>query len=202
MSRHIIDELLTEDALTAGIMNIAGGLVKIGWNVYGTEDGIYVGEGGTIIVTDAAGSVIFDTNSYFQGARLVAQGTCGTTTWGTGAPTGAEETTVWASVSKTVATGKKWVVACSPMVGEPSAGYYAALRYPRATTDVQMRGFEWTVAGYFHDSTTLYGSELSAGSYTGLYFKVKGFRIHYAASSGNDRWASGQVFWQILEIPA
>jgi len=188
--------------LTAGKISVAGGLVKIGTDVYGTSDGIYVGAGGTIIIEDAAGSDIFDTNSYFQGARVVAQGTCGTTAWGTGSPTGTEETTVWSNVSKTVPTGKKWIVVCSPMVDEPSAGYYAALRYPRATTDVQMRGFEWTVAGYFHDSTTLYGSELPAGSYTGLYFKVKGFRIHYAASSGNDRWASCQVFWQILEIPA
>ena len=56
--------------LTAGQISVAGGLVKIGTNVWGTADGIYIGKGGTIIITDSDNEVVFDATSKFQGGMI------------------------------------------------------------------------------------------------------------------------------------
>jgi len=83
-ARHIdVAELSAISAdlgtVTAGKISVAGGLVRIGENVFSTQDGIYVGQGGTIIVTDADGNVVFDTSSKFQGP-VVIQTITGTAT--------------------------------------------------------------------------------------------------------------------------
>jgi len=170
--------------------------------IYGPYDGIYVGDGGAIVVTDSAGTSVFDTASKFRGGTVKYQGTCGYFACGTGEPPSYCETTIWNGVSRTVPSGKKWIVVCSPMVGEVIAGHYEALTTGCQVSDIQRRGHIWTVAGYFHTSSTLYGSELPAGSYTGLYFKVKGLVRLYAAERANDKWGTCEVYWQILEIPA
>jgi len=170
--------------------------------IYGPYDGIYVGDGGAIVVTDSAGTSVFDTASKFRGGTVKYQGTCGYFASGSGEPPSYCETTIWNGVSRTVPSGKKWIVICSPMVGEVAEGKYTALTTLCQVSDIQRRGHEWTVAGYFHTSSTLYGSELPAGSYTGLYFKVKGLVRLYAAERANDKWGTCEVYWQILEIPA
>jgi len=55
------------DKLHAGRISVAGGSVLIGHAVHGAASGIRVSQGGAIIVTDAAGNVVFNTGSIFQG---------------------------------------------------------------------------------------------------------------------------------------
>lgn len=106
--------------LTAGQINVGSGLVKIGADVYGTDDGIYVGQGGTIIVTDADGNVVFDANSKFQGVLQVMMGFPNTQVYNAAAPI----TFTDLDLSSVVGAYRAWVLLRVHNTGALGTGYW------------------------------------------------------------------------------
>jgi len=168
-------------AVTAGQISVAGGLVKLGEDVYGSADGIYVGSGGTIIVEDSSGSVIFDTNSVFQGARVIDAGhindPASTGTW------------VWNDQAGTVPTGKKWV-----LITAIEEVYFSNMNI--GTLD----HFYFVQGGYFVGDGTTY-EELPAGSYTDIDIRVS-HNVYLRRDDGTGFNAYPDARWAIFEVPA
>jgi len=165
--------------VTAGQISVAGGLVKIGTDVYGTSDGIYVGAGGTIIVEDSAGSVVFDASSIFQGARLIAAGNSS----GTSA---IETVKTWSSV--TVPSGKKWIA-----VAQTNYPYYLGDDLNIGVLDK----ISIATMAYFDPGS----NPLPAGTYSDLSVKVFA-SLELQRDDGTTFIDNVQCVWFVWEVPA
>jgi len=205
-ARHIdVAELSAISAdlgtVTAGKIRVAGGLVQIGENVYDTQDGIYVGQGGTIIVTDSAGHVIFDTNSVFQGVLEgieLAYADDGTPLRGIiDTATSGQGTTPpsWffpiENKDFTVPSGKQWIVS----VWVSLVGTFS----PKDITELDHLLIPQ--ASFADDLDNLIGPQLSAGNYTSYDVGVFPY-VEYKRGDGTYFWDAYTVFWAVWQISA
>ena len=168
--------------LTAGQISVAGGLVKIGEDVYGTYDGIYVGSGGTIIIQDSSGSTIFDSSSTFQGARVID----GDYIYN---PTSAY-TIVKSWTSVTVPSGKKWIILATP---------WYKLIYQTAMNIGVLDDIIIEYGGYFTVGGVFYGI-LSAGTYSTVNAIVY-HKGQVKRDDGTTFTDYGSTNWIIVEVP-
>jgi len=137
-----------------------------------------------IIITDSAGSTIFDSDSKFQGARLIDAGYISDPT------TGYTIVRSWASV--TVPTGKRWIVIVSPW-----ETYFHDTDMNIGTLD----DFLLQVGGEFKEGSIVTGF-LTAGSHTDVDVYVQ-HRVKLVRDDGTEfiDYTNG-INWIILEVPA
>lgn len=98
----------------------------------------------------------------------------------------------WQGATKTVPSGKKWVVMVTP------ADQFACSGDSRE----RWRGFALNLMGVFRQGDEFYHGELPAGSYTNLDLYIYNTVQVFADAPANHGWAKAPVLYLVLEMDA
>ncbi|MGQ9478252.1 MAG: hypothetical protein ACUVRH_07205 [Candidatus Bipolaricaulia bacterium] len=98
----------------------------------------------------------------------------------------------WRGVTRTVPSGKKWVVVVTPTDQFANSG----------DARERWRGFTLNLMGVFRQGEQVYHGELPAGSYTNLDLYIYNTMQLFADTSANHAWAKAPVLYLVLEMEA
>jgi hypothetical protein len=169
---------------------------------YGGDKKFYVDTSGNVYgkeFKDTNGQSIIS-GGVFQGAKLIDYGY--NTSYGVIQGDYRSDTrenargtqTIWNGVSRTVPSGKKWIVIATSPERTTTFGWSSRGCWQGFTSS--------GVEAYFKSGTTYYVDGLPAGSYSALYLYVNSAGYIAADTASSDMYVYGKVFWMILEVPA
>ncbi len=168
--------------LSAGRASFAGGDVEIGESVTSSGDGIYVGQGGGIEVTDTDGSTVFDSNNRFLGGKIINAGAVD--------DSNNYDLVTVVSNGYTVPSNKKWVL----MVTQTSRGLVQTMN--ANVVDL----VRWGVYGNFSAGTG--NNVLTSGSYSGSLEINLYHYVEVTRDDGTNFTDNVEAGWLVVEVPA